>query len=640
MTRFDVKQIPTGRPDMPRKVVVVERRSDKIVLLIAARSNGQSLEMVTTHTLPGGDEAGLTKLLSDTQADRVIHILPGGQAICRTLEIPAMEPEQIPETLALQAEAALPASLDPHRRAAVLLPWYAEGAETYPALAVGWPGEPDRTQEEDDDTHRYVPQVACLMELLALDQQDGLAGLIDRSAGTIGLIMHRSDQVAVRTARLSGPSHERSEYVEQLVRETAFAAGLDSGDEGDSSGGGMIDAWCANIATATKARQRALVLEERLIQAAAKQVAKTPSADKSEWWADYGLLVGALIGLTGPRRAAFDLEPEPPDIPVNLIDRSVLWLGESNHAFMTGLVAFLALLILPLAASYGRYTLLNLKTANLEELSETTAGFEDEVLLHDLLMEHRLPMTKLISDICSASNIDTQFETLTIKSSDRRITITGLAPSVDRLGELHDYLTATRLFEGGRMSDDGDRENGRSFNFSGTVSSPFVNVEAQYNYRDEPIWTTYWSEPPELKPRISFMPDRPYDLSQSGGGGGALYAQDPGDDLGGDGASRSSGGGQFNSNSSAARRSGSGNAGNASSSGRTGAPQGAAADPANPPDPLTPEQIKRLDESETIAAMLVRSKLKYRTDVLEPDVIARLKREWDLLIEHRRELKQ
>lgn len=639
MTRFRANQISAGRSDLPRRVAVVERRQDRILLLIAARSNGQTMEMVTAHEFGSGDDAGLSKHLAESQVDRVIHILPGAGAICRTFELPVLAPEHVPDALALQAEAELPASLDPHRRTAVLMPWNSEGAERLQALAIGWPGEPDRMQEEDDERHRYVPQVVCLMELMALDQQEGFGAVIDRDRGAIELIMHRADRAAVRTARLPGQSQDQIAVVERLVRETAYTTGLDPDDGDDRSAPGsspasrVIDTWCESLKSATGSQRRSLTLDDRYLRLASQRVVNTPSTDHGDWWSQYGLLVGAVIGLTGPRRAALDLEPEPPDIPVNLIDRSVLWLGEKNHAVMAGLVAFLLILVLPITAGYGRYGLLLMKTTNLNDVQASTQGFEEQLLLYDLLSAYRLPMTKLIADICGAANVNTQFETLTIKSSDRRLTITGLVPSVDLSGELHDYLTSTQLFEGGRMSDEGTRESGRSFNFSAIVASPFIKVEPKYNYRDTPVWTMFWGDPPQQKPRTSFLRDRPWDVEQIGDGALA-YAMGGGTTI--DESSGSSSG------SSAVRRpSGSGSSGTAGSgfsSGRSAAQPIHKADPSNPPPPLTKEQIDRMNKDETYNAMIIRAQLKTRKDVISPDVLARIVREWDMLNEHRKTL--
>lgn len=491
MTRFNGTTYQMGPiPETPDRVTVLHRQGDTWRVLTVERqgsrirvgSHRSIAARADSGSTPGSDEQGeLAAVLAD--ADRLVVVLPGGSVVCRTITLPEMEDDVRESALQLQAEGALPSTVDSHRRAAAFLPWM-ESLAGRMGLAVGWPGKLPSSVSVGADNVTFAPQSACLIELLALGgtgddlrTDDGLVCYADAGNGSVELALHASGRVIVRTTRISASNGRSQEAIERIITETCLGAGLDL-------------AWSSDVqqgaADLPAADEQALLMSHDRIARCARAVIGAPA--EQGWWSQFGVAVGAAAGALGPRRALFELLDEPATEAASLLLTLAFWLSNRRRASWLLAACLLLTFLLPLASAAGRHLVLRWKAGDISSIERWLRANSQDTEFYRLLGQHRWPVTKLLADLCGASPPSIQFETIRLTPPDEDLYLKGTLPD-DRRDDFFIFvaaLEATGIFRDVRPSMT-NVPDGMQFEIQAKVFRPLLRAEPANHYDDEPL---------------------------------------------------------------------------------------------------------------------------------------------------------
>lgn len=625
MTRLNNINLINGSSPLKR-VTIINRQGNNFNILNAQRVDN-TIEITGTFTCGADDYTRLNQIVEDNKSDRMVLILPGGKVISRTFPIPPIDESMLSEALFLQAEAELPVSIGVHRRVAAIMPWTSDtknGTGGKLAVAIGWPGTVlDDAENPEAVNLRYASQSACLLEFMALAGGNNLVGFVDRLNKTAELVMDQSGHTVFRGARINNGAN-LPDIINNMVMETAYTAELQN-EELLADWKSLVKSTCSNTDS-----DSFLIITEEMLDHCHKQI-KGTSRD-SKWWSEYGLMVGAAIGLFGSRHTLYNFENRAPADTADIFTRTLDWLGQGNRAVAVCLITILLILTLPLGGAYARYEILKWKSKGIENIKGNFTGVDEEVQLYTLLKKERWPISKLLADICGSSHYHIQLEQLNIQIATSRITINGFSPDRLRSSEFNKNLIDTNMFDGLTSTyAEIPQADGLSYKFDITldVKDPFLQVKSEYDYIDKPIWSLVWKEPADIRPENGYITTRPHIIDSSDI---ALAGGNP--ERGNSDISSSTNNNQRSNNTQTRTSSGSGS----NQSNSRGVFDSASS--AKEPAVLTEALIKVMDQNTTISEMNIRSTIKYRTRSYTPDVIARVNEEWIMLNNHLKELKK
>ena len=184
------QEAPSGRTRGQAEVVVCLHRLTDGYRMIVARG-GKEPAVLEARPVPEGDRAAILSAVSRYGASRVVRVLPGSAALCRTVQAPTAAPEHMAAALHLLAESELPDTLGAHRRTGGLIPG-APGT----ALLSGWIfGDAPQAFGEHEENFIALPAA-----LAALVGPQGAAMYVDRNDGVICFASVADKQASVGAA--------------------------------------------------------------------------------------------------------------------------------------------------------------------------------------------------------------------------------------------------------------------------------------------------------------------------------------------------------------------------------------------------------------------------------------------------------
>ncbi|MFG0292294.1 MAG: PilN domain-containing protein [Phycisphaerales bacterium JB050] len=473
-----------------RRVLVAQRAGSGWHLLVAEAASPDGRKARVLETASGGsDPSSVVKDLTEKhRPDATIGVLTSGEAICRVVEVPEGHDSELSEAAGLLAEAELPPSIEPYRKAGGIVPLTAAPGFRS-AMLVGWP---DRATVVDQSVPwvSWCSEIVGLAELLLLARVGGatgprVVGSLDRENGCIGVVASGVDGHALRTV------------LEDASEPEAFAAAADRCLQG---AGQKVNASSVPVAHSS----RSLLIEPDVRSAIASAVSGV--RDDDSWFASYGAALGvacAALRSNSASSALFDLRTTPPALKRSLAERSLVALRSPAVAGGVIAAALLIALLVPLGVSYARLAILDARIAEAEEAlanteavddtdsDEAAMSFRQRVAMYRELDRQRWPMTKLLADISAALPVQTPNELTLVDSinisNPSGFRVEGYADSLSLVTIVGSELSSSPIFSEAGLKEYAQIEGGSGayeFSASGKIVSAFHADGAFFDYAE------------------------------------------------------------------------------------------------------------------------------------------------------------
>lgn len=403
----------------------------RVLTLRAAGAPGRfSLERAETIA-----PAALGAALARLKPEGVVGVIPAAQVVARAVKgAPAAgDAAAVAGAMELVAEAHAPPGLEPHRRAAGLLPGAPAGAGL---LVAGWVGPPPAWSAGlAVEGLRWLPEPAALGALLPLVGRSGpgLTLLADAASGAITLLGRgpgAEPTVLARVLREDGS--DPAEW--RRAVEEAHADGLAALELPPDPHPDLAERPSDPLT---------LLLPERDAPASVDGLPHEPA-----WLAAYGPALGAAaFALGAPPAAAplLSMSALAPTRRKNPAQAVLAWLAPPRRAIAV-VAACLALLLLgPVAFAYARLELLRSQAAALPADSGDLSAAAAQSEYYDLLRIRRWPMTKLLGDLLASAPAGVTVDTVTLEHG-RPLEVGGVASNIDAVAQWRTALGASRVF--------------------------------------------------------------------------------------------------------------------------------------------------------------------------------------------------
>lgn len=425
--------------------------------LVILESSGAGARLVEARALPVGDAATVRSLMERHGVDRLIRVLASSSAICRVVEAPEGDQSDVAAALSLIGEASLPANLPAHRRAAAPLAGINGHISSRAALVVGWSGASDEAPI-GGVTESWTAEPAALLWLLRMRCRAAL--FADRATGSISAYAAGPQRLVVRALR------ERNETAEQWDR------AIDACFEQTVSGAGL-----AMRPMRLSAGETVVLVEAR--ESALFEGLMPPGAGE-EWAAEYGIAAAAAFGaLVAPvsMRPLFSLTAEAVREDEARVVRWLKKLSSPRIARWVIAAGLAVALLGPFALAAARHAILNAKSGGLamqQEIDRKDALLES---FHDELGKRRWPMTGLLAHLSGALPVGVTAESVRLESG-QRVSVRGSAESLELVNQLQSKLNGSGVFAEATIDrTQGGEEGGVEFDLSARVVRPYSDAK-------------------------------------------------------------------------------------------------------------------------------------------------------------------
>ncbi|MFM9959470.1 MAG: PilN domain-containing protein [Phycisphaerales bacterium] len=482
---------------------------------LRSQSLGQ-IRVVESTTFRAADRSSVLAALERLGVERLIRVLPACACVSRSVELPDAPDAELSTTLALLAEAHLPAGIPAHRRAWGVIPGpAAEGHRA--ALVLGWIGVPAPEDEplapapgaarsgksaKSPFTETWTSELAALSAMVE-PRRSTVAVYADRARGSVALLAWNGTRSTVRAVRETPEDSALAQPVDwddsiaQLVRDTAGRVGVDADGLPPENHLGAFTGRSLWIDPANRARA------ERWLGA--------PLAHPPQWLDQFGVAAAAAaLALHGSPASArlVELTPDRVEARRSAFERTVEWLSNPARAWKLAAAALALLLLIPLGTAWARKAVLQSKAAAIEtqQSSSGTSNAADELdmrlAMYRELDKRRLPMAKLIADIAGCMPVGVSLDQLQVVGADRRVVLRGKAPDRATLTAFVSKLNASGVFANCDFSRADAKEDFVEFDVSGVAAQPFVEARGAEDWSTTPLAVKLYGEEAR-KPRLS-----------------------------------------------------------------------------------------------------------------------------------------
>lgn len=417
--------------------------------------------------------AAAVQFVGEQGPERVVRVVPGGEAICRTTGIPRGTDSEMLAAAALQGEARLPDATPAHRRAAGVI--LGAAGEPAGALQAAWHAGVGTTglalSEGVEET--WCPVLGALAALRGGD--DSPAWFADSGDGSISLLSGRGGSVSARVV----VEDSSSAVVWGEAVESAVGSPLD-----DGQGGGRIG----------------------LGEGARAALVRVPgAAGDGTWVGTYGLALGAVMAWQSPLlRPLAQLRFEAPTPREHPIVQGASWLARPRNAGIIIAASLTLLVLAPLGLAKARLAVLDNKSQKLAEAKAKRVELDRRAAVYAELAGMRWPLSKLLSDISRATPQGVVVHELRLipeqggqTEGDQGVTLRATAEKRQLLDDFIDNLKKTKLFGGIKPGRTESRE-GESVDFDLTfgVVSPHENFAAtpEWDWAQKPLAVRLYGE--------------------------------------------------------------------------------------------------------------------------------------------------
>lgn len=437
------QEAPSGRTRGQAEVVVCLHRLTDGYRMIVARG-GKEPAVLEARPVPEGDRAAILSAVSRYGASRVVRVLPGSAALCRTVQAPTAAPEHMAAALHLLAESELPDTLGAHRRTGGLIPG-APGT----ALLSGWIfGDAPQAFGEHEENFIALPAA-----LAALVGPQGAAMYVDRNDGVICFASVADKQASVGAA-MEDPEawHDR------------------------------VGARTTKLGLASSGADRQLLIDPSTIDRIAGQV--SGARTDQPWIQEYGIALGAamLASSSDPGvRSHVRMTAVAPKIKEHPAMTVARRFADRKFAMRMTIVGALILLAGPFVFQSLRLQLLTSRTATLDSSRESRELLRKRAALFaqlDNAKTGRLPMTKLLHDVAVVAPVGVAVPNIRI-SPEQGISLQGTADKDELVNVYQANLTQTKLFANVKLNRKEKNDKGVDFDISADIVQPHLAVKGE-----------------------------------------------------------------------------------------------------------------------------------------------------------------
>lgn len=483
-----------------QRVMVLHRRNGAELLIVMeapAPGSNAKVRLLHTATIPAehaGHSAALERERRRWSPHHILRLL-NQPVVCKLIEPPRGTPAELAAALDLIAEATLPGSIPPHRRAAAIIqPLEPDGRPARSALVVGWPHRDPHDPLDLDHTPCTAAPVV-LASLLSLADHS-CAVSIDPHTGAVCLAARGPRQTIIRSLHQNlDAAADHAALHERHIAPTLAAAGLDEND----------------LPITRAADTPSLLLSLSIERALRRRIDGLPD-DPAEF-SDFGLAVAAGLARLHASPDAlplFSLRAQAPERTDPLLLRAARAIAPPRRAAAVIGVSIILALVGPLALTSLRHRALAADREQLDELRRIEKTTADNSAFRDVLRKRRWPMTKLLADLARAAPVGVIVESVRIETGER-LAVRGFARDLDRLNAFTSQLADSRVFveptiDRTRQSDqsDSDASNPRGhpwlFDLSIRVHQPHVSAKLTEDFAAQSISQRLYGDAPSARP--------------------------------------------------------------------------------------------------------------------------------------------
>lgn len=437
-------------------VLAIHRQGDSLRLL-TARADGASVAVKEATTLPAADRAGLLAAIGRLRPDRVVHVIPSGQTIWRRLDAapPAQDtpPAQVEAAMGLLAEASLPATVPPHRRAAAA--FRTPGGVA--CIACAWVGE--HTDGELEVPEQWLPEPAAILSAARLlGRGPGLCIYADRTAGvvTIGAVAGgEKPSTVIRVSREDGADAAAwRQAVESLAAECGASSALTVPrleTEGD----------CTLVLPPAEGEPPVL--------------SGVPTSDR-RWLNQFALALGAAalaLTATPAERPLLAMHAQAPEYVEPIYLRAATRLASAKKLAVVVAACVVLCLAVPLGMAYARLSILQGKSSGAKAGSDEFQKAVDQAEWYQLLREKRWPMTRLLAEITTSAPEGVLIDDVTIEHG-KTISVTATAESAEVVSAWREAINKGKVFEDAKVPSIDSSSTPVRFSLSAKVAAPML----------------------------------------------------------------------------------------------------------------------------------------------------------------------
>ena len=494
---------PQAPPSDPN-VLAVLHRSGKVWRGLIASAKAGKPAIVNSREFPADRWGRIEDWLREHQVSAVLCVLPSSAIICRNCTLPDASSAQLEQALRLQAEAHLLAIAPPHRVGLAVLP-NAPGETSRTGLILAWPEAAAVEAPPIDRPVLYVPDIAAIAAILNGQRPSEPLMWLDRNDGSVALAITHTGGAMFRATREDATDQQNwLRGIARVVAESALSVGHT---------GAFVDATIRDAqvkSSAIESNQAALFLPREMIPVVASRL-EGASTDP-EWWTQFGLAAGAVLARTGPLASLTRYLDAPPVVKPSRVAAIATKLSRPRAAIVVALACVLVLMFGPLAIQAIRYGILRMRFADIhDKLVVATAAKRELAMYAALQRQNAWPMTKLLADITANAPVGIELEVIRIEGG-KDFSLSG--NSVGQAGKSATELVALmedNLRKDGLFTDIQVKwgTNGTmgpyKFDLMGKVVNPYKDV--RYGEDRDFAVKTYqvrlYGEPPDSSSRAS-----------------------------------------------------------------------------------------------------------------------------------------
>lgn len=395
-------------PQSDPNILAVLHRAGTTWRGIIANAKSGNPAIVNSREFPADRTGRIEDWLREHQVSSVLCVLPSSAIICRNCTLPDASAAQLEQALRLQAEAHLLGIAPAHRVGLAVLP-SAPGETSRTGLVLAWPDAAVVDGPPIDRPIQYVPDIAALAAILNGQRPSEILLWLDRHDGSVALAVTHAGGAMFRATRedASNPQHW-NQALARIIAESALSVGHT---------GAFIDAMIREAqakSAALGASQAALSLPREIIPKVASRF--EGASQDANWWSQYGIAAGALLARTGPLTSLTRYLSAPPIERPSRITSIASKLSRPRAAAAVAIACVFLLMFGPLAIQAIRYGILKVRFADIDQkLVVATAAKKELAMYAALQRQNAWPMTKLLSDITVNAPVGIELEVIRIE---------------------------------------------------------------------------------------------------------------------------------------------------------------------------------------------------------------------------------
>lgn len=414
---------PSARATEPRAAAL--HRLGGAWRLVVLQSAATGARLVESRSVPLGDTTTIRSVLDHHGVTRLIRVLPASSAVCRVVETPEGDAGEVASALSLISEATLPATLPAHRRAAAPLAGINGTIGSRAALLVGWSG-PATDPPIGGVEEVWTAEPAALLWLVRLRCRTALVA--DRSSGSISVYAAGTQRLIVRA------------FKESVESDAAWSRAIDGCFEQTTAGAGLSREF----------RRAGVDGVDLRLDPSATELFKTlgPECGNDQWAAEFGVAAAAALGaLLAPvaMRPLYSLTAEPTKAHETAGARWLRLASSPSRAPWIIAASLAVALLLPLGMQAARHAILNAKSGGLAAQQETDRREAIVNEFHSMLETRRWPMTSVLGDLAGSLPVGIVAESIRLETG-QRVSVRGRADSLDLVNKLQSRLDGSGVF--------------------------------------------------------------------------------------------------------------------------------------------------------------------------------------------------